>query len=324
MIICTFLFKKLYKISINQTRVTRFILLGFSGITEQQQASLFPIFLCTYIITVVGNLCIIITYKLSPSLHTPMYFFLANLSLLEILYVTSTVPKMLSCLLLNYNVITFSGCAIQMYFFVLFSGTECYILAAMAYDRYNAICHPLMYTLIMSEMVCIQLLVASYFIGTVNALIHTIFTFSLPFCGPNEIDHFFCDVPPVLVLACQQTLPGDSVTYVIAVIVVFGSFILTVISYIEIISKILKLRSASGKRKAFATCSSHLICVTLLYGSAIFMYFRPTSTYKVVQNSVVSLMYTVISPLLNPFIYSLRNKEVKSSVKNIYLRLAQF
>ncbi|XP_069804353.1 olfactory receptor 5G3-like [Dendropsophus ebraccatus] len=308
--------------NINHTIVTEFILLGFSGLTDQ--VSLFPIFLGTYIITVVGNLSIIITYKLSPSLQTQMYFFLANFSLLEILYVSSTVPKMLSCLLSERKVISFSGCAIQMYCVVLFGGTECYMLAAMAYDRYNAICRPLMYTVIMSEIVCIEHIVGSYVIAAANALIHTVLTFSLPFCGSNEIDHFFCDVPPVLELSCQDIWVNELVIFVIAGCVIIGSFVVTMISYIEIISKILKLQSASGKRKAFSTCSSHLIVVIIFYGSAISMYFKPRSSYRVGQNSVVSLMYTVIAPLLNPFIYSLRNKEVKTNIKNIFLRLVQF
>ncbi|XP_044131067.1 olfactory receptor 5G3-like [Bufo gargarizans] len=313
------------EISINCTIVTtEFILLGFSG-TTQHQISLFTIFLCTYIITLSGNLSIIITYKLSPSLHTPMYFFLANFSLLEILYVSCTVPKMLSSLLSDCSkVISFSGCAIQMYCFLLFGGTECYMLAAMAYDRYNAICHPLLYTLIMREIVCIRHIVGSYVISAVNSLIHTVFTFSLPFCGSKEIDHFFCDVPPVLELSCQDIWVNELVIFMVGGSVVIGSFIITMISYIEIISKILKLRSASGKKKSFATCSSHLIVVTLFYGSTIFMYFRPRSSYRIGQNSLVSLMYTVIAPLLNPFIYSLRNKEVKSSIKNVFLKQMKF
>ncbi|XP_056398468.1 olfactory receptor 5G3-like [Hyla sarda] len=216
----------------NQT--TEFILLGFSGIIDHQ-FSLFPIFLCIYMITVSGNLCIIITYKLSPSLHTPMYFFLANFSLLEIMYVSSTVPKMLSSLLTKCKVISFSGCAVQMYCVLLFGGTECYMLAAMAYDRYNAICHPLMYTQIMREIVCIQHIVGSYVIGAVNALIHTVFTFSLPFCGSNEIDHFFCDVPPVLEISCQDIWVNVLVIFVISGCVIIGSFVLTTLSYIEII-----------------------------------------------------------------------------------------
>ncbi|XP_075696878.1 olfactory receptor 5G3-like [Rhinoderma darwinii] len=311
------------EMNINHTMVTQFILLGFSGIT-QHQVSLFPLFLCTYIITVGGNLLIVITYKLSPRLHTPMYFFLANFSILEILYVSCTVPKMLSSLLSERKVISYSGCAIQMYCVSLFGGTECYMLAAMAYDRYNAICHPLLYTQIMSEIVCIQHIVGSYAIGAVNSLIHTVFTFSLPFCGSNEIDHFFCDVPPVLELSCQDIWVNELVIFVIAGCVIIGSFVITILSYMEIISKILKLRSALGRKKTFATCSSHLIVVTIFYGSAIFMYFRPRSSYRSGQNSVVSLMYTVISPFLNPFIYSLRNKEVKSNIQNIFLRLKKF
>ncbi|XP_077113596.1 olfactory receptor 5A2-like [Ranitomeya variabilis] len=307
----------------NHTMVTGFILLGFSGVIENQ-VFLFPIFLCTYIITVCGNLSIILAYKLSPSLHTPMYFFLANFSLLEIIYVSCTVPKMLSSLWSECNAISFSGCAIQMYCVLLLGGTECCMLGAMAYDRYNAICHPLLYTVIMSEVVCIQHIVGSYVISAVNALIHTTFTFSLPFCGSIEIDHFFCDVPPVLDLSCQDIWVNELVIFLIAGCVIIGSFIVTIISYVEIISNILKLHSTSSKKKTFSTCSSHLIVVTIFYGSAIFMYFRPRSKYRIGQNSVVSLMYTVIAPLLNPFIYSLRNKEVKSSIKNIFLQKIKF
>ncbi|KAG9468060.1 hypothetical protein GDO78_013826, partial [Eleutherodactylus coqui] len=273
-----------------------------------------------YTITVGGNLSIIITYKLSPSLHTPMYFLLANFSFLEILYVSCTVPLLLSGLLSECKVISFSGCAIQMYCFLLFGGTECYMLAAMAYDRYNAICHPLLYTVIMNERVCIQHVAGSYIIGAANALIHTAFTFSLPFCGSNEIDHFFCDIPAVLELSCQDIWVNEFVIFVFAGCVIIGSFIVTIISYMEIISKILKLHSVSSRKKTFATCSSHFIVVTVFYGSGIFMYFRPRSSHRIGQNSVVALMYTVIAPLLNPFIYSLRNKEVKSNMKTIILR----
>ncbi|XP_069597164.1 olfactory receptor 5V1-like [Ranitomeya imitator] len=307
----------------NHTMVTGFILLGFSSLIENQ-VFLFPIFLCTYIITVCGNLSIILAYKLSPSLHTPMYFFLANFALLEIIYVSCTVPKMLSSLWPECNAISFSGCAIQMYCFLLLGGTECCMLGAMAYDRYNAICHPLLYTVIMSEVVCIQHIVGSYAVGAVNALIHTTFTFSLPFCGSKEIDHFFCDVPPVLELSCQDIWVNELVIFLIAGCVMIGPFTLTIISYVEIISNILKLRSTSSKKKTFATCSSHLIVVTIFYGSTIFMYLRPRSKYRIGQNSMVSLMYTVIAPLLNPFIYSLRNKEVKSSIKNIFLQKIKF
>ncbi|KAG8568771.1 hypothetical protein GDO81_014146 [Engystomops pustulosus] len=309
--------------NISHTVTTGFILLGFSGITNHQ-VFLFPIFLCTYIVTLCGNLTIIITYKLSPSLHTPMYFFLAHFAFLEILYVSCTVPKMLSDLLSECKVISFSGCAIQMYCYLLFGGTECYMLAAMAYDRYNAICHPLLYTVIMSEITCIRHVVGSYVIGAANSLIQTAFTFSLTFCGSNEIDHFFCDVPAFLELSCQDIWVNILVVFVIGGCVLIGSFIVIIISYVEIISKILQLRSASGREKTFATCSSHLIVVTIFYGSAIFMYFTPRSSNRDGKNSVVSLMYTVIAPLLNPFIYSLRNRDVKLSVINIFLQLKEF
>ncbi|XP_066428780.1 olfactory receptor 5A2-like [Eleutherodactylus coqui] len=307
----------------NHTVATGFILLGFSAVTEHQ-VFLFPIFLCMYTITVGGNLSIIITYKLSPTLHTPMYFLLSNFSTLEILYVSCTVPLMLSGLLSQCKFISISGCAIQMYIALMFGGTECYMLAAMAYDRYNAICLPLLYTVIMNERVCIQHIVGSYIIGAANALIHTAFTFSLPFCGSNEIDHFFCDVPAVLELSCQDILANELVIFVIGGCVLIGSLVVTMISYVEIISKILKLHSVSGRKKTFATCSSHFIVVTVFYGSAIFMYFTPRSSHRIGQNSVISLMYTVIAPLLNPFIYSLRNKEVKSNMKTIILRQIKF
>ncbi|KAM3922947.1 olfactory receptor 5A2-like [Leptodactylus fuscus] len=307
----------------NHTTVTRFILLGFSRIMEHQ-VFLFPVFLCMYIITVAANLSIIITYKLSPSLHTPMYFSLANFSILEILYISCTVPRMLSDLLSECKVISFSACAIQMYCVLLFGGTECYMLAAMAYDRYNAICHPLLYTQIMSDIVCIQQVIGSYVISAANALIHTALTFSLPFCGSNEIDHFFCDVPPILELSCQDIWVNELVIFVVGGCVIIGSFIVTIMSYMKIISKIIKLRSTLSKNKTFSTCSSHLIVVTIFYGSGIFMYFRPSSSYKTGQNSVVSLMYTIIAPLLNPFIYSLRNKDVKSNMKKMYFLLIKF
>ncbi|KAM4015389.1 olfactory receptor 5V1-like [Anomaloglossus baeobatrachus] len=303
----------------NQTMVTVFILLGFSGVIESH-VLLFPIFLCTFIITVAGNLSIILAYKLTPSLHTPMYFFLANFSLMEIIYVSFTVPKMLLSLWSVCKAISFSACAIQMYCVLLLGGTECYMLGAMAYDRYNAICNPLLYPVIMSDVVCIQLIVGSYVIGAVNSLIHTTLTFSLPYCGSNQIDHFFCDLPSVLELSCQDTWVNELVIYVIGGFLALGPIMVTLISYIKIISKILKLHSSSSKKKAFATCSSHFIVVTIFYGSGIFMYFRPRSSYRISQNSVVSLMYTVIAPLLNPFIYSLRNQEVKSGINNIFLQ----
>ncbi|XP_018408128.1 PREDICTED: olfactory receptor 5V1-like [Nanorana parkeri] len=300
----------------NNTVVTEFILLGFSKLGESQ-FFLFPLFLLMYVVTVGGNMCIIITYNLNPNLHSPMYFFLGNFSFLEILYVTSTVPNLLPNLLSDQKRISFYGCATQMYCTLTFGGTECYLLAAMAYDRYNAICRPLLYPVIMNRETCIKHIVGSWSIGAVNALIHTTLTFSLPFCKSNQINHFFCDVPPLLQLSCRNTWINECTIFGVVSCVVIASFILTMFSYLQIISTILQMHSSSGRRKTFSTCFSHLIVVTIFYGSGIFMYFRPKSSYGMDQEQVVSLMYTVIAPLLNPFIYTLRNREVKLGIKKI-------
>ncbi|KAM5141480.1 olfactory receptor 5V1-like [Mantella aurantiaca] len=290
--------------NVNDTLVTEFILLGFSKLRERQ-LFLFPLFLLMYVVTLGGNVCIIITYQLSPNLHTPMYFFLENFSFLEIIYVTSIAPNLLSGLLSHHKPISFYGCAAQMYCVLTLGGTECYMLAVMAYDRYNAICRPLLYAVIMTRTACVKHILGSWSIGAVNALIHTAMTFSLLFCRSNQINHFFCDVPPLLELSCQDTRVNQWVIFMVAGCVIIGSFIITLFSYIQIISTALQIHSSSGKHKTFSTCSSHLIVVAIYYGSAIFMYFRPKASYGMDQNQVVSLMYTVIAPLLNPFIYTL-------------------
>lgn len=303
--------------NLNDTIVTEFILLGFSKLKEWQ-SFLFLLFLVMYVVTLGGNTCIIITYKLSPSLHTPMYFFLQNFSFLEIFYVTSIVPNLLSNLLSPLKYISFYGCAVQMYFVLSLGGTECYMLAAMAYDRYNAICRPLLYNVIMNKVACTKHIVGSWSIGAINAFIHTALTFSLPFCKSNKINHFFCDIPPLLELSCRDTWINEWTIFGVASGIVIGSFILTIFSYTQIISTVLQIHSSSSRQKTFSTCSSHLIVVTLFYGSAIFMYFRPKSSYGMDQDQIVSLMYTIIAPLLNPFIYTLRNREVKSEMKKIW------
>ncbi|XP_069802719.1 olfactory receptor 5V1-like [Dendropsophus ebraccatus] len=300
----------------NQTSIKDFILLGFSGAPVLQHV-LFAVFFLIYLTTIMGNISIVFAYRLTPSLHTPMYFFLANLSFLEICYISATVPKMLSNFLSAHKTIPFSGCAIQMYCFILLGGAECYLLSMMAYDRYNAICHPLLYGTIMNKRVCIQLVAFSWIGGAVNSLIHTVLTFSLSFCGNNRINHFFCDIPPIMQLACTATKINEMVLLVACGCVIVSSFILTLTSYTHIITTILKIKSTSGRKKAFSTCTSHLIVVTLFYGSAIFMYFRPKSTYSMDQDRVISALYAFIAPLLNPFIYSLRNGDVKAAVRKI-------
>ncbi|CAI9620507.1 unnamed protein product [Staurois parvus] len=273
-----------------------------------------------YIITLAGNIFIILIYKLSPTLQKPMYFFLANFSVLEIFYISSTSPKMLSDLLSEYKWISFYGCAAQLYCVLFLAGTEFYILATMSYDRYNAICQPLLYTIIMNKKTCTQLIAGSWLIGASNALIHTIFTFSVPFCSSHKLNSFFCDVPVLLKLACKDTWLNELIVFIFGGGMTSGSLILTIISYAKIISTILNISSMSQRKKAFSTCTSHLIVVTIFYGSVFFMYLRPKSSYGKDEDKLVAVMYTVIAPLLNPFIYSLRNQEVKTAVRKIVYR----
>ncbi|XP_066428788.1 olfactory receptor 5A2-like [Eleutherodactylus coqui] len=306
----------------NHSIISEFILVGLSD-SQELQNFLFVIFLSIYIITVGGNVYIIFAYTFSSSLHTPMYFFLANFSFLDICYITGTVPKMLANFLSEQKTISIYGCAIQMYCVWLLGGTECYILAAMAYDRYNAICHPLLYKVIVNNVICMQLIIGSWIIGAINSLIHTVLTFSLTFCS-NKINHFFCDAPPVLELSCTSTWINELVIFHISGCVIIGSFILIMMSYVKIISTVLKVHSTSGRWRTFSTCTSHLIVVTIFYGSGIFMYFRPKSSYGMHQDRVVSVMYTVVAPMLNPFVYSLRNSEVKLAMKRILYQLLKF
>ncbi|XP_063291667.1 olfactory receptor 5G29-like [Pelobates fuscus] len=296
----------------NYTIIIEFILVGFSEFKDLQLL-LFIMFLLMYIITVLGNTSIILAYTLTTILNTPMYLFLTHFSFLEICYVTSTLPKLLSNLA-GDKTISFYNCALQMYCFFLLVGTECCMLAAMAYDRYNAICHPLLYSTIMNNTVCIQLIGGSWLIAAVNSLIHTALTFSLPFCNDRTINHFFCDFPSVLKLACTDIWITETVSFITGGSIIVGSLMLTIISYTLIILTILKTYSRSNK--AFSTCTSHFMVITIFYGSGMFMYLGPNTKYAKYQERLVSLMYTIIAPLLNPFIYSLRNNEVKLAIRH--------
>ncbi|KAE8593112.1 hypothetical protein XENTR_v10018988 [Xenopus tropicalis] len=302
----------------NGTTVTEFILVGLSEIPEIQQY-LFCIFLGIYIITVLGNASIILIYKFSPSLHTPMYYFLSNFSFLEICYVSASSPKMLQNMLVEKKTISFYCCFTQIYSIVHLAGTEFYVLAAMAYDRYNAICHPLLYRIIMNNRVCAQLIAGSWVIGAANSLVHTLLTHTLSFCS-NKVNHIFCDVPPLLKLACTDTWINQIVMYMVGGSVTGGAFILIIISYTHILSTILTIHSASGRKKAFSTCTSHLTVVTIFYGSIFFIYLRPKSSYAMHHDRLVAIMYTIVAPLLNPFIYSLRNNDVKAAVRKLLNR----
>ncbi|XP_075045755.1 olfactory receptor 5AP2-like [Mixophyes fleayi] len=294
----------------NKTIITEFI---FAGLAESPILNLFftIAFIVIYIVTVLGNISIIIAYKCSLNLHTPMYFLLANFSFLETCYVSDTCPKLLSNSLVKHKSISFYGCVAQMYLGLLFAGTEFYILAIMAYDRYSAICRPLFYNMIMNKILCIQLIAVSWIISAINAAIHTALIFTLPFCGSNKINSFYCDIPPLLKLSCSNTRVNEIAVFVISGCIIFGSFTLTMLSYTKIISTILKIKSTTGRKKAFSTCTSHLMAVTMFYGSIFFVYFKPKSKYEIEQDRVVSVFYTIIAPLLNPFIYSIRNKDMK-------------
>ncbi|XP_060112357.1 olfactory receptor 10AG1-like [Heteronotia binoei] len=294
--------------------VSEFIFDGFSGLPHLQ-ILLFVVVLFMYTMSLAGNATITAVIKLNPALHTPMYFFLMNLSLLEICYTTAIVPKMLMSLVSENRRISLWGCATQMCFFAVFGITECCLLAAMAYDRYMAICKPLRYTVIMNRGVCAQLSVASWSVGVIVGLGQTSYVFSLTYCGPNRINHFFCDIPPLLTLACGDTSMNVIVVYMLAVLFITTPFLLILASYIFIITSILRMPSAEGRHKAFSTCSSHLIVVSLFYGSAIVTYLRPKSSYSTNGDKLLALFYTVVTSMLNPIIYSLRNKEVKEALK---------
>ncbi|XP_006111888.2 olfactory receptor 5AP2-like [Pelodiscus sinensis] len=305
----------------NHTGVSVFILLGFPG-SRSLQAVLFGMFLLIYTMNLAGNLSMITLIRIETRLHTPMYFFLSNLSLVDITYSSTIAPKALVNFFAECKVISFAGCATQFFFHSLSVNSEGLLLAVMAYDRFVAICKPLLYTFIMSPKVCVRLVAASYFCASVNAVVHTSSLFSLSFCGPNIIDHFFCDIPPLQKLSCSDTHRGDIVHFVFAALTALSTVLVILVSYISIMLAILRIRSNEGRRKAFSTCASHLTAVSILYGALFFMYLRPTSGNPSDYDKVVSVFYTLVIPLLNPLIYSLRNKEVKDALKRtIYQKI---
>uniref|UniRef100_A0A8D0HMP8 Olfactory receptor n=1 Tax=Sphenodon punctatus TaxID=8508 RepID=A0A8D0HMP8_SPHPU len=284
------------------------------------QIVLFMIFLMIYMVNVVGNVGMIILISLDSQLHTPMYFFLWHLSFCDLCYSSAIAPRMLVDFLSQTRTISFAACTVQFYSFVAFVAAECYILAVMAYDRYVAICNPLLYSSAMCRSLCIWLLVGSYVAGIMTAVIQTTATFSLHFCGSNLINHFFCDVPPLLALSCSDTHINEILLFIFAGFVEMSSLSIILVSYIFILSAILRMQSAAGRLKAFSTCGSHFTGVTLFYGTVIFMYLRPTSVYALDQDKWASVFYTVVIPMLNPLIYSLRNKDVKESFRKFIKR----
>ncbi|XP_003421412.2 olfactory receptor 5G3-like [Loxodonta africana] len=303
----------------NQTVVTEFLFLGLTD-HLQQQIILFILLLFVYLMTLWGNLGMITLILTDSRLCTPMYFFLSHLSFVDICSSSSIAPKMLCDIFVEKKGISFLGCAAQMWFSGLFVATECFLLTSMAYDRYVAICKPLLYTLIMSQRICVQLVVGPYAIAFMSTVTHTTLTFCLPFCGPNIINHFFCDISPLLSLACADTWINKLVLFVLAGAIVVLSGLIIMASYVCILVAILKIQSADGRWKAFSTCSSHLAAVFILYGTLFFIYVLPNSSSSLDINKVISLFYTLAIPMLNPIIYSLRNEQVKDAFRRKFER----
>ncbi|XP_012519861.1 PREDICTED: olfactory receptor 1L3 [Propithecus coquereli] len=293
----------------NLTGLSEFILLGLSSRPEDQKP-LFALFLIIYLVTLVGNMLIISAIHSDPRLQNPMYFFLKVLSFADICYITVIVPKMLVNFLSEEKIISYAECLTQMYFFLAFGNTDSYLLAAMAIDRYVAICNPFHYVTVMNRRCCALLLVFSITFSYLHSLLQVLLVNQLTFCASNVIHHFFCDFNPVLKLSCSSTFVNEVVTMTEGLAAVMAPFVCIIISYLRILIFVLRIPSAAGKRKAFSTCSSHLTVVTLFYGSITYVYFRPLSSYTV-KDRIATINYTVLTPMLNPFIYSLRNKDMK-------------
>ncbi|XP_053902300.1 olfactory receptor 12D1-like [Malaclemys terrapin pileata] len=301
----------------NQTEVSEFILLGLTKLQELR-CFLFTLFLLLYMASVLGNGAIMAVVLAEPRLHTPMYFFLGNLSCLDICFSTVTIPKMLSGFLSRHQIISFTGCLVQLHFFHFLGSSEAVLLAVMAYDRYVAICNPLRYRLVMNPWVCLLLAVATWSSGFLHALMHTVMTSQLHFCGPNHVHHFFCDIKPLLSLACSSTRLNLSLLNIVTGGIVIGPFILILLSYLYIISFL--LLKVQSKRKAFSTCTSHLTVVILQYVPIIFNYVLPSHGDSQDRDMIATLMYSIVTPVLNPLIYTLRNQEVKSAVRKVVER----
>lgn len=303
----------------NSTLVTEFVLLGLTNRPDLQPI-LFVLFLGIYLITVGGNLGMLLLIRIDSRLHTPMYFFLASLSCLDLCYSTNVTPKMLVNFLSEKKTISYTACLIQCYFFIAMVITEYYMLAVMAYDRYMAICNPLIYSSKMSKGVCIRLIAGSYTYGFLSGLMETMWTYRLTFCGSNVINHFYCADPPLIRLSCSDTYIKETSMFVVAGFNLSNSLLIILISYIFILTAILRMHSAEGRSKAFSTCGSHLAAVTVFYGTLFCMYVTPPTDQSVEQSKIIAVFYTFVSPMLNPIIYSLRNKDVKQAFQKLIRR----
>ena len=306
----------------NQSHITEFLLLGLTS-DPKQQVWLFASFLVMYLVNVGGNSVIIAAIRGDVRLHTPMYFFLSNLSFVDICFTNVIVPQMLANMQSKSKKVPFTQCLTQMYFFVACAITDSFLLAAMALDRYVAICHPLRYTTTMNPRRCFQLVTASWLVSHLHSLTHTIVMARLSFCGPNTIHHFFCDVQPLLTLSCSDTSVNELLAFTEGSLVIMSPFIFITVSYVYITRAVLRVPSRRGRYKVFSTCGPHLMVVALYYGTAISVYIRPSSTYSVTKDRVVTVIYTVVIPMLNPFIYSLRNRDMKQALRKLARRKEQ-
>ncbi|MBZ3891603.1 Olfactory receptor 6C4 [Sciurus carolinensis] len=304
----------------NQTFLTEFILLGLTD-TPELQIILFIFLLLTYMFSIIGNLTIIILTLLDSHLQTPMYFFLRNFSFLEISFTSTFTPRLLFSISTGIKTISFAGCFTQYFFAIFFGATEFYLLTAMSYDRYVAICKPLHYTTIMNSRVCIQLVLCSWLCGFLIILFPIILTSQLEFCGSNVLNHYYCDYGPLVEISCSDTSLLELFDFILAVVTLGVTLVLVILSYTNIIRTILRIPSAQQRKKAFSTCSSHMIVISLSYGSCIFMYIKPSAKEGVAFNKGVAVLNTSVAPLLNPFIYTLRNKQVKQAFKDMARKL---
>ncbi|XP_036913893.1 olfactory receptor 9K2-like [Sturnira hondurensis] len=300
----------------NETSVTEFILTGFSDKPELRLVS-FLVFLFIYLFSLLGNMCIIAAVTRDGRLHTPMYFFLQNLSFLDMCYTSVTIPKALANSLVGSNVISFWECVAQLFLFVMLGASECFLLTSMAYDRCLAIHRPLLYSVIMSRKLCAELVAMAWLSGALYSVFYTANTFSLPFCGPNVVDHFFCESSPLMKLSCSDFRIHEEVGFAVGGCIVLSALGLTIASYVVVISTIARIHSAGGRGKAFSTCSSHLTIVALFYVTGSIAYLRPTSPHSPIQGRLLSVFYSILTPSLNPLVYCLRNKDMQVALKKL-------
>ncbi|XP_068816662.1 olfactory receptor 2W3-like isoform X2 [Capricornis sumatraensis] len=303
----------------NQSCQEGFILLGFSDRPKLEQI-LFVFVLIFYLVTLVGNAVIILVSRLDPSLHTPMYFFLTNLSFLDLCFTTSSIPQLLFNLGSRDKTVSYVGCALQLFMFLGLGGTECVLLAVMAYDRFTAICKPLHYSVLMHPQLCWKLVSVAWGVGLLNSLVMSPVTMKLPRCGRCRVKHFLCEMPALIKIACVDTVAVESTVFILSVIIVLVPLSLILISYSYIALAVLRMKSAAGRRKAFNTCGSHLTVVSLFYGNIIYMYMQPGNNSPQDQGKFLTLFYNLVTPMLNPIIYTLRNKDVKGALRRLVSR----